>query len=65
MELNVKKFKYMCFTRLSATNGFYTMKGAVLELVNCFNDLGIFFNCKLDFKLHVSQDLSNDGLKVF
>ena len=47
MELNVKKWKYMCFTRLFATNGFYTMNCA--ELVNSFNDLGIIFDYNLDF----------------
>ena len=45
------------------------MNGAVLELVNSFIELGIIFDCKLDFrnhitaKLHVSWDLLNDGLK--
>ena len=34
MKLNVKKCKHICFTRSSPINGFYTMNGAVLELVN-------------------------------
>ena len=36
MELNIKKCKYMCFTRSSTSNGFYTMNGVVLGLVNSF-----------------------------
>ena len=52
MELNVKKCKYMCSTRSSPTNGFYTMNSAVLELVKSFNDLRIIFDCKLDYRNH-------------
>ena len=61
----------MCFTRSSPIDGFYTINSAVLELVNSFNDLGIIFDCKLDFrnqllaKLNVSWDLLNDGPKNF
>ena len=55
MYVNVKKCKYMCFTRLS---DFYTMNGAVLEPVNFFNYLGIIFSCKLDFRNHITQTVS-------
>ena len=58
MELKVKKFKYMCFTRSSPTNGFYKMNGDVLELVNSFNDLGIIFDRKLVFRNHITSTVS-------
>ena len=48
----------MCFSRSSATKEFYTMNGAVLELVNSFSDLGIIFNCKLDFRNHITPTVS-------
>ena len=58
MELIVKKCKCTCFIRSSLTNGFYTMNGAVLELVNSFNVLGIIFDCKLDFRNHITSIVS-------
>ena len=45
----------MCLTTSPPTNGFYTINGAVLELVNFFNDLGIIFHCKLDFRNHITS----------
>ena len=36
----------------------YTMNGAVLELVNSFNDLRIIFDCKLDFRNHITSIVS-------
>ena len=57
MELNVKKCKYMCFIRSSPTNGCYTMNGAVLELVNSFNHLGIIFDRNLDFRIHITSSV--------
>ena len=60
------KCKYIYFTRSSSTNEFYTMNGAVPELVNSFNDIGINVNWtseiilhQLSAKLHVSWDLLN------
>ena len=39
IKLNVKKCKYICFTRSFPTNGFFIMNVAILELVNnSFND---------------------------
>ena len=56
--MNVKKCKYMCFTRLYPTNGFYTMNGAIVDLVNSFNELGTIFNYKLDFRNHIISTAS-------
>ena len=44
----------MCFTRSSPTNSFYTMNITALQLVNSFNDLGLIFNCKLNFRNHIT-----------
>lgn len=54
MHLNVKKCKYMIFTRLSPINGRYIMNNAVLDLVDSFNDLGVLLDRKLDFKSHIT-----------
>ena len=48
----------MCFTTSSPTNEFYTMIGAVLELVNAFNDLQIIFDCRLDFRNHITPTVN-------
>ena len=58
MKLNVKKCKYMYRTRFSSTNGFYTMNGAVLEPVNSFKVLKTIFECKFDFKIHITSNVS-------
>ena len=34
------------------------MNGAVLELVNSFNDLEIIFDCKLDFRNHITTTVN-------
>lgn len=54
MELNIKKCKYMIFTRSLEINGRYTMNNTYLELVDIFNDLGVILDRKLDFKKHIS-----------
>lgn len=54
MELNVKKCKYMIFSRTSPNNGLYTMNASILELVDSINDLGVNFDRKLDFRNHIT-----------
>ena len=58
MNLNVKNFKHMDYSRSSPSKGFYTMNGTVLELVNSFKDLEIIFDCKLISKNHISLTVS-------
>ena len=65
MEVNVKKCKYMCFSRLSSTSGFYITNGAVLQLVNSFNNLGIVFDCKLGFRNHITSTVIKRWTKEF
>ena len=52
----------MFLTRSSPTNCFYTMNGAVFELVNPFNYLGVMFDCKLDFRNHITSTLSKGSV---
>lgn len=54
MELNVKKCKYMIFTRSLPINGQYVMNNVALDLVDSFNDLGVLLDRKLDFISHIS-----------
>lgn len=58
MDLNIKKCKYMIFTRLLPFNGNYMINNTALELVEYFNDLGIYLDKHLDFKAHISLTIN-------
>ena len=52
----------MGFNRSSPINGFYIINVAVLEQVNSFIDLGIIFDCKVDFRYHITSSVSKATL---
>lgn len=53
MVLNVEKCCYMSFSRKSRSIDFsYTMNDYELSKVDCFKDLGVFFDPKLNFNYH-------------
>ena len=64
MHLNVKKCKYMIFSRTNPNIATYTLNDDVLEQVDTFNDLGILLDRKLDFRSHIYNTV-NKAMGIF
>ena len=55
MKLNFNKCEFLSFYGGSRVNTFYNVGGVSLKRNNEIKDLGVTFNYKLDFSLHVSN----------
>lgn len=58
MELNIKKCKIMQFSRTSAFTTIYFLGDYQLEGVDRFLDLGILFDQKMNFLLHITGSIN-------
>ena len=55
LNFTATKCKLMHFDRAIHSYGDYYLNGALLDLVNCYKDLNIFFDTSLKFHQHASE----------
>jgi hypothetical protein len=58
LKLNVGKCKVVSNGKVVNMNNSYSLGGAVLEKTDNIKDLGIIFDCKLKFDLHINEKIN-------
>ena len=58
LKLNEQKCKVVSYGRNIDNSFTYSINGNVLESLNCFKDLGVTFDSKLKFGLHINEKVN-------